>query len=62
MLQKLFSGQRASEILAFDIEGFFNRLGLDQNLTMGRRNGLASMIQKVRAYATNLAAEPASVK
>jgi cysteine desulfurase/selenocysteine lyase len=62
VLQRLFSGQRANEILAFDIEGFFNRLGLDQNLTMGRRNGLASMIQKIRAYATNLAAEPATAK
>ena len=35
-----------------------HRLGLDQNLSMGRRNGLASMIQRIRAYAVNLAAEP----
>lgn len=62
VLQRLFSGQRAGEILAFDIETFFSRLGLDQNLTMGRRNGLASMIQKIRAYATSLAAELAPAK
>jgi len=57
VLQRLFSGQRASAILEFDIESLFHKLGLDQNLTMGRRNGLSSMIQKIRAYATNLAAE-----
>jgi len=57
ILQRIFSGQRANEILSFDIESFFKRLGLDQNLSMPRRNGLASMIQKIRAYATNLAAE-----
>ncbi|HEY8749460.1 MAG TPA: SufS family cysteine desulfurase [Tepidisphaeraceae bacterium] len=51
ILEKVLAGQSAQEILAFDIEGFFKQLGLDQNLSMGRRNGLASMIQRIRAYA-----------
>lgn len=54
ILEKVLAGQSAREILAFDIEGFFKQLGLDQNLSMGRRNGLASMIQRIRAYAKAL--------
>jgi len=59
ILEKVLAGQSAREILAFDIEGFFKQLGLDQNLSMGRRNGLASMIQRIRAYAKAL--QPAAV-
>lgn len=56
LLQKLFSGQHAGDIAAFDVEGFFRRLGLDQHLTMGRRNGLAEMTKRVRTFAAQLAA------
>jgi cysteine desulfurase/selenocysteine lyase len=59
ILEKTLAGQSAREILAFDIEGFLKQLGLDQNLSMGRRNGLASMIQRIRKYAEVLQ-EPAS--
>ncbi len=55
VLERLFSGQRAEAILSFDIEGFFARLGLDQHLTLGRRNGLASMVQRIRHFAATLA-------
>jgi cysteine desulfurase/selenocysteine lyase len=55
VLQQLFSGQRAEQILSFDIEGFFARLGLDQHLTLGRRNGLAAMVQRIRHFAATLA-------
>jgi cysteine desulfurase / selenocysteine lyase len=58
ILENVFAGQSAREILEFDIESFFKRLGLDQHLSMGRRNGLASMIQRIRAYAQALAADP----
>jgi len=54
ILEKTLAGQSAREILAFDIEGFLKQLGLDQNLSMGRRNGLASMIQRIRKYAEAL--------
>jgi cysteine desulfurase/selenocysteine lyase len=56
VLQRVFSGQRAAEVLEFDVEGFFHRLGLDQHLTLGRRNGLAAMVQRLRGFAGTLAA------
>jgi cysteine desulfurase/selenocysteine lyase len=60
LLQRVFSGQKAEDVLAFDVEGFFARLGLDRNLTMGRRNGLAEMVKRVRGFASTLARrEPA---
>ncbi len=53
-LERVYSGQTAAAILAFDIEGFLKRLGLNQQLSMGRRNGLSSMIGRIRAEAANL--------
>jgi cysteine desulfurase/selenocysteine lyase len=55
MLQRLFSGQPARDILAFDLPGFLARAGLDSNLTMGRRNGLAAMVKRLRIVAASLA-------
>ena len=54
VLERLYSGQRASEILAFDIEGFFGQIGLDQFITSQRRNGLAGMVGEIRRLARNL--------
>jgi cysteine desulfurase/selenocysteine lyase len=56
VLQRLFAGQRAREILAFDVEGFFNRIGLEQFVTVQRRNGLAGMVQRIRALANEILA------
>ena len=55
VLQRIFSGQSAAAILTFDIQSLLKQLGLDQNLIMGRRIGLAAMIQRIRADATTLA-------
>jgi cysteine desulfurase/selenocysteine lyase len=55
VLQRLYSGQKAEQVRVFDIEGFFARLGLDQHLTLGRRNGLAAMVQRIRHFAASLA-------
>jgi cysteine desulfurase/selenocysteine lyase len=55
LLERVFSGQKAGDILAFDVAGFFTRLGLDQHLSMGRRNGLAAMVQRIRGFAAELA-------
>jgi cysteine desulfurase/selenocysteine lyase len=60
VLERLFSGQKASAVLAFDVEGFFARLGLDQHLTMGRRNGLAAMVGRIRTFAAALAGQQAA--
>jgi len=55
VLQKVFSGQSARQIMAFDVEGFLRRMGLDEHLSMGRRNGLAGMIQRIRTSAAAIA-------
>jgi cysteine desulfurase/selenocysteine lyase len=54
ILQKLFSGQRATDIIKFDIEGFFNRIGLDHFITTKRRNGLDGMVARLRQQAQSL--------
>ncbi len=51
LLERLFSGQRAGDILAFDVEAFFVRIGLEQFITVQRRNGLAGMVKRIRALA-----------
>lgn len=56
LLEKLFAGQRAREILAFDIEAFFNRIGLEQFITVQRRNGLAGMVKRIRSLANEILA------
>ena len=58
LLEKIFSGQKASDILAFDIEGFFRRIGLDQFLTSQRRTGMASMVSRIRQLAQEVAGAP----
>jgi cysteine desulfurase / selenocysteine lyase len=57
LLQQVYAGQSAKEILNFDIEGFLKRLGLDQHLSMGRRNGLGSMIQRIQSEAAKIASK-----
>lgn len=47
----LFSGHRASEILAVDAEAALRGLGLDEHLTPQRANGLRSMIRRIRREA-----------
>jgi cysteine desulfurase/selenocysteine lyase len=54
ILQRIYNGQRAQDVLGFDVEGFFTRIGLDKNLTLGRRNGLSSMVQRIRNLASLL--------
>jgi cysteine desulfurase/selenocysteine lyase len=55
LLEQVFSGQKASHVLAFDVEGFFARLGLDSHLSMNRRNGLSAMVGRLRKHAAQLA-------
>jgi cysteine desulfurase / selenocysteine lyase len=55
LLQKLYCGQHAGAVLAFDLPGFMQRIGLDKNLTQGRRNGLAEMLKRVQRFAQEVA-------
>ena len=54
LLQQLYSGQRACDILAFDVEAFFKQIGLDQHLSLTRRNGLEAMVRRVRQLAGSI--------
>ncbi|GAB1581378.1 SufE family protein [Phyllobacterium phragmitis] len=47
----LYSGRRASEILAIDPESILKTLGLDEHLTPQRSNGLRAMIRRIRTEA-----------
>lgn len=46
------SGRRASEIADYDAAGLFGKLGLIENLTPQRANGLRSMIGRIKAEAS----------
>ena len=45
------SGRRAQEVVAFDAEGLFRRIGLDSHLTPQRSNGLRAMVDRMKSEA-----------
>lgn len=47
----LFSGKRAADILGTDAPAFFAEIGLKDHLTPQRSNGLAAMVERIRADA-----------
>jgi cysteine desulfuration protein SufE len=51
ILLEAVEGKTASEILATDLPAAFAELGLKENLTPQRSNGLASMITRIRTDA-----------
>ena len=51
ILFALYSGKRAKEILTIDPEALFDRIGLRENLTPQRSNGLRAMVERIRAEA-----------
>ncbi|HEY7230704.1 MAG TPA: SufE family protein [Pseudolabrys sp.] len=52
ILLALYSGKSAREILDIDATEIFDRIGLRENLTPQRSNGLRSMVQRIRTEAT----------
>jgi cysteine desulfuration protein SufE len=61
ILLSAIAGKTAAEILDMDLVGIFDDLGLKDNLTPQRSNGLVSMIARVRADARAAVAEAAGV-
>ncbi len=55
VLFALYSGKEAGEILRTDEKAVFVELGLNSHLTPQRSNGLASMVARIKAYATQTA-------
>jgi cysteine desulfuration protein SufE len=51
ILIALYSGKGAREILATDALALFDRIGLRENLTPQRSNGLRSMVERIRTEA-----------
>lgn len=53
LLVKVFSGKSATEIANADLE-FINTIGLTQQLSVTRANGLTSMLRQIKLYALAL--------
>jgi cysteine desulfuration protein SufE len=51
ILMKVYSHRTPEEILAFDIEGLFEKIGLKNHLSRSRSNGFFSMVNRIRAIA-----------
>ncbi len=51
ILRKVYANQPPRDVLSFDVDAFLERLGLNSNLSMSRRNGLSGMIKRVRSIA-----------
>jgi cysteine desulfurase/selenocysteine lyase len=54
IVQKIWSGQRAADILAFDMPEFLKQIGLESLVTVQRRIGLEKVIERVRHQAKTL--------
>jgi cysteine desulfuration protein SufE len=59
ILFALYSGKSARDILTIDSLALFDRIGLRENLTPQRSNGLRSMVERIRAEARAALAEAA---
>jgi len=54
---EVFNERSPEEILTTDIESIFGQLELEQHLSSGRRNGLSSMVRRIRELARQELAE-----
>lgn len=50
-----YSGLSPQAILEFDVDDLFQRLGLKRHLSPSRRNGLYSMVKRIRSHAVDYA-------
>lgn len=54
ILWYVFNRQPADKVLDFDIDEYLDHLGLIAHLSMNRRNGLFSMVLRVKALAASI--------
>lgn len=47
LLHIIYNGKPVADVKTIDIQNIFDRLGLMQNLSPNRRNGIFSMIEKI---------------
>lgn len=55
VLLTIYSGKTPEEILAVDAKNIFEQLGLSRHLSTARKNGLGSMVQRIRGLAALVA-------
>ena len=60
LLFQLCSNKTPQEILAADVASAFSQLGLENHITMNRRNGFYAMVERIRTMAANQANAQAS--
>jgi cysteine desulfuration protein SufE len=48
----IFNDKSPEEIKNVDVAKIFAKLGLEENLTPSRRNGMMSMVEKIKQYAS----------
>ena len=51
LLLMMVNGRTPAEVRALDIAAQFQRLGLESNITVNRRNGFFAMVERIRALA-----------
>jgi len=51
LVMAAYNNKSAEQILAFDIESYFEELGLMKHLSMTRGNGLRAMVEKIKHIA-----------
>ena len=52
ILLAIYDGRALADVPGVDAQALFAQIGLDAHLSMGRRNGLYSMIQRIQALAS----------
>lgn len=57
VLLSLYHDRPPKEIIDTDAQDFFKTLGLEQHLSHGRRNGLYSMVERIRQLAVEAIAK-----
>ena len=57
VLHMVYANQPAEKILSFDIIALLEQLQLSQHLSMNRRNGLNSMVKRIKTMAAAIAPE-----
>jgi cysteine desulfuration protein SufE len=59
LLFRIYGDRTPAEIAALDVRTVFERLGLENHITMNRRNGFYAMVERIRALAGQASAAAA---
>lgn len=54
ILLEIYRNKSAQEIKQIEVEKIFAKLGLEEHLSPSRRNGMMSMVDKIRFYADHI--------